>query len=307
MQKIEFTRAVKPRHLKMTIEGLPGTGKTFTALSILTHLTEGGRITVLDTENGRSGEYIGETTKDGVVLNYDTCIIQVATPEMVIEALNVAERNRYNAIIIDTFSAEWAAILQEKDEIVGKKSSNDFTVWGSLSPRHARVISAINAANLHVIMTIRSKIGHEMVPIELENGRKTHEVVEIGLQPIQRPETPYEFSFRGVIDHAHDMRFAKSPCPELFEKAFNRPGREVATVLKDWLAKGGQLTPPEELKRLCRLKGYSDPQLARFLAQCWDVKATDLADMLSSASPDQIEAARQKLVNAPPNVAYSSN
>ena len=47
-------------------------GKTFSALSILTHLAE--KIAVLDTENGRAGEYIGEETRDGVVLIYDSFI-----------------------------------------------------------------------------------------------------------------------------------------------------------------------------------------------------------------------------------------
>jgi hypothetical protein len=298
MSKIQFTRAVKPRFLKMTIEGLPGTGKTFSALSILTHMTD--RIAVLDTENGRAGEHIGEKTEDGVVLIYDTCITSEASPEKVIEAIHVAEQAGYGAIVIDSFSSEWGAILQEKDEITRKNPKQEFYVWGKLSPRHARVITAINAANLHVILTIRAKIGHEVFTVESDGGKKSTEVVEIGLQPIQRPETPYEFSFRGIIDREHDLTFLKSPCPELFEQAFNKPGREVAAALKAWLAKGGQLAPAEELKRLCRLKGYSDLKLAAWLSKFWEREEADLSDMLSEAQPEQIEMAIKKFMKDVP-------
>ncbi|MCI0393249.1 MAG: ATP-binding protein [Acidobacteria bacterium] len=301
MSKIQFTRAIKPRFLKMTLEGLPGTGKTFSALSILTHLTD--RIAVLDTENGRAGEYIGEETKDGVALIYDTCVTSETSPERVIEAIHVAEQAGYGAVVIDSFSSEWGALLQEKDEATRKNPKQEYTIWGKLSPRHARVITAINAANLHVILTIRAKIGHEMVTVESEGGKKSTEVVEIGLQPIQRPETPYEFSFRGIIDREHDLTFMKSPCPELFEQTINRPGKEVATILKAWLAKGGQLTPAEELKRLCRLKGYSDLALAKWLAQFWSVEQADLSDMLSNAQPDQIQTAVKKFLDVRVNGA----
>jgi hypothetical protein len=283
----------------MTIEGLPGTGKTFSALSLLTHLTD--RIAVLDTENGRSGEYIGEETRDGATLIYDTCIVSETSPEQIIEAINVAEHEGYGGLVIDSFSAEWGALLQEKDDIVRKSRQKDFYVWGTLSPRHSRVIQAVNAANLHIILTIRAKIGHEVFTVESDGGKKSTEVVEIGLQPIQRPETPYEFSFRGIIDHEHDLTFAKSPCPELFEQAFNRPGQDVATTLKAWLTKGGQPTPAEELKRICRLKGYSHLKLAGWLSRYWGVDEGDLSDMLSAAEPKQIEAAIKKFMDVPVN------
>jgi hypothetical protein len=60
----------------------------------------------------------------------------------------------------------------------------------------------------------------------------------VGMAPITRDTTPYEFDVIGVLSDDHTMRIEKTRCPALDGNSYHKPGADVAKVLMDWLSDG---------------------------------------------------------------------
>ena len=58
---MSFSKAIRQRvKIKVAISGPSGSGKTYSALKLATGLADGGKIAVIDTENGRASMYSDE-------------------------------------------------------------------------------------------------------------------------------------------------------------------------------------------------------------------------------------------------------
>ena len=79
--------------------GKSGGGKTYSALKLAKGL--GGKICVIDTENGRASHYADEFDFDVIDLN------PPFSPARYIEAIKTAQDAGYKAIVIDSISHEW--------------------------------------------------------------------------------------------------------------------------------------------------------------------------------------------------------
>lgn len=227
-----FKKATKVQaKLRLAIAAPPGGGKTWTALTVAKHL--GGSVALIDTEHGSASKYAN-------VFDFDTMELDNFSLDNYIAAIKAAEAAGYDILIIDSLSHAWVGAggaLEEVDRLKqASRSGNAFTDgWGKVTPKHNRLIDTILAVRMHVIATMRQKMSYEL---ETVNGR-SNTPVKKGLAPIQREGMEYEFDIIGEMDPVDNtMRISKTRCPELAGKVFEKPGQELAAILKVWLSDG---------------------------------------------------------------------
>lgn len=234
---MKFERATKTQsRLRMALIGPSGSGKTYSALSIAKHL--GSRIAVIDTERGSASKYADE-------FEFDCLELATFAPQNFIEAIQAADAAGYDVLVIDSLSHAWigkgGSLEQHDKEVDKQKVKNSFTAWREVTKNHSALIDAILQSRCHVIGTMRSKTAHVQ---EEENGRKV--VRKIGMEAIQRDGMEYEFDVVGDLDWSHKLTISKTRCRKLDGEVIEKPGREIAEVLKRWLSDGAADTTEQE-------------------------------------------------------------
>ena len=232
-----FERATKYQSkLRLALCGIAGSGKTYTALSIATHMAGDKRIAVIDTERGSARKYSDD-------FDFDVQELTSFSPDHYIAAIADAEAADYGVLIIDSLSHAWMGrdgILEIKDRIdKAKPNSNGFTNWRSVTPQHNALIDTILDTRLHIIATMRAKMAYAVT--QNENGKT--KVEKLGMEPIQRDGLDFEFDVVGDLNETNDLIIGKTRCSALKGRVFNEAGADVAAILNDWLATG--ITPPE--------------------------------------------------------------
>jgi hypothetical protein len=124
--------------------------------------------------------------------------------------------------------------LDQVDAITARsKSNNSFAAWRQVSPMHNRMIDAMLAAPIHIMVSMRVKT--EWV---LEKDERTGKTVprKVGLAPVMRDGVEYEFDVCGDMDLENTLVITKSRCPDLSGQVIRKPGDEMAATLARWLA-----------------------------------------------------------------------
>lgn len=213
----------------MALAGPSGSGKTFTALTLAAAL--GNAVAVIDTERGSASKYAD-------LFEFDVMELDAPYhPDRYIEAINEASKAGYDVLVIDSLSHAWNGQggLLEIVEQIGKRSKggNSFAAWADATPIQNRLINAILNANLHLIVTMRSKQDHVQ-----ERDEKTGRTVvrKIGMAPVQRDGMEYEFDVACDLDTDNTLIVTKSRCPALSGAVISKPGKAVAETLQSWLA-----------------------------------------------------------------------
>lgn len=237
---MQFKKATKNQSkLRMAITAPPGGGKTWTALALAKFL--GGRVALVDTEHGSASKYAD-------TFDFDSMELDSFALDTYIAAIKTAEEAGYDILIIDSLSHAWVGAggaLEEVDALKkASKSSNAFTEgWSRVTPKQNKLIDTILASRMHIIATMRQKMSYEL---ETVNGR-TNTPVKKGLAPIQREGVEYEFDIIGEMDPVdNSMRISKTRCPALVGKSYEKPGKELAAILKAWLDDGAPAAPKSE-------------------------------------------------------------
>ena len=187
-----FTKATKTNSkLRLAITGTAGSGKTYGALLIAQGL--GGKIAMIDTENGSGNVYAD-------LCDYDICNLSAPyDPRRYVQCIHEAEQAGYNVIIIDSISHEWngeggCLDLHTKESAGGK---NSFAAWAKVTPLHNFFLQAILASSCHIIATIRSKADYII--------NDNRQVQKVGIAPIQRDGVEFEF---GTVFDVNDKHLA---------------------------------------------------------------------------------------------------
>jgi hypothetical protein len=237
---VAFKKAIKEQvKLRLAIDGLAGTGKTFSSLSIASALAKlirargdgEGRIAVIDSERGSASLYADK-------FDFDVDELESFSPLAYVERIKEAERLGYDIIIGDSISHAWSGkdgALEQKDEIAARSSSgNTWTAWRSVTPRHNALVDAMLQCKAHFIATMRQK----MEFAQQSNGNKT-EIVKLGLAAIQREGMEYEFTLVGDMDHTHTLKISKSRIDTVaLGEQVEKPGEAFARRLYEWLMSG---------------------------------------------------------------------
>ncbi len=189
--------------LRATLDGPTKSGKTFDALAIavnlLSTLKDTGslvgneKIILIDTEDGRAKHYAD-------VFKFDHYNLYDFSPESYIDTLKGAAEDNYSITIVDQISHEWsgkngALELKNNAELLSGGKLNSWTAWNQITPRHNNFIETLVRHPSHLICTMRSKMDH--VQEQDETGK--WKIRRVGMEPIQRDTTPYEFDVEGSI------------------------------------------------------------------------------------------------------------
>lgn len=238
-----FEKATRKKaKLRMALTGVSGAGKTLGALYIASGITGGNwdKIALIDTEHERARFYADRSD-----LNTGSFLYAPMSPpysperykQLVTEA--AAAVGPDGVVIVDSLSHAWnneGGVLEIKDKIAGQQGKNSYTAWSEAGKYQNDLINTILAVDCHTIVTMRSKMEYAMQ----ENERGKMQPVKIGLAPVQRDDTEYEFDI--VLDIARNHIAAASKDTTFLDKFGAVITPELGVQLKNWLDSG---TEPE--------------------------------------------------------------
>jgi hypothetical protein len=279
---LRFVPAERRRALaRLALIGPSGSGKTYSALQIAAGLARElglSRIGLIDSERGSALKHAGK----GV--DFVTLPLESFAPRIYVEAIRAAAEARLEVLIVDGLSQAWAGrdgALEMVDQATARsRSGNSFAAWREVTPEHNRLVDALTAAPMHLIVTMRAKT--EWVLEDVDNGRggSSKAPRKVGLAPIQRDGLEYEFDVVGDLTLAHDLLVSKSRC-ELFDRAtIARPGRELGAQLGAWLNEGA---PEPQVPAVAQPAPAAAPRPRRARAERAAGRAVDQAPEQSDA------------------------
>lgn len=233
----------KQAKLRLALAGPSNSGKTLTALLLAIYIARKvgkGRVAVIDSERGRSRMYAGYPLPDGSTLEFDVDdSLPNFSPESYVKALRQAEAEKYDVVVVDSTTHEWAGtggILEKVDNAAA--GGNKWAGWRVGTPAHQAFLDAMLSLRLHVIGTMRTKT--EWVLETNDKGKQAPKA--IGTAPVQREGIEYEWDFFGLIDRDHRLTVNKTTVLGIPDgKVFPMPGEDLADLFVQWLAKA-----PEE-------------------------------------------------------------
>ena len=239
--------------LRLGITGPAGSGKTYGALQVAFGI--GGRIVLIDTENGSGDLYAG-------LGEYDVCTLEAPyTVQKYLEAINLCEKSGYSVIIIDSLSHAWAGsggLLDMQGNLVDNSRMNAFSAWRKVTPLHNKLVDAMLSSKSHIIATMRSKTEY----IQVENERGKSEIKKVGLAPVQRDGMEYEFGLIFDLGMNHMCTVSKDRTG-LFDGQVFTLTQETGEKLKEWLNTGKDYGAVKELYNLYLARYENDAEKAK--------------------------------------------
>lgn len=189
----------------IALSGLSGCGKTFGALKLARGLVgETGRVLVADTENSAVFYKNNETFTTGLIkprVKPDGSAAYFWRDFL--DAIAAAEK--FDCFVIDSFSAFWESILDLKSDI-DAGGGNSFANWKLPTTCYNKAFSALRTLNKPVICTFKLKTEYQ-IGLD-ERGKGT--VREVGLAPIARSESVYNFDLWFNVGRDHKIESTKS-------------------------------------------------------------------------------------------------
>jgi AAA domain len=231
---IQIRRAQRRKaKLRLALIGPTGSGKTFSALRLAFGI--GGRVGVIDTENGSADLYADLGDYDVITLE------KPYTVEAYREAIAAFEDAGHEIIVIDSLSHAWQGTggLLERQGQIEKRLGNSFSAWREITPQHRALVEAMLTSSAHIIMTLRVKT--EYVIETNEKGKQAPR--KIGLAPIFRDGIEYETSVTLDIDADHRATASKDRT-RLFDGFYDLITERTGQRLRSWLEQGAEVPPP---------------------------------------------------------------
>lgn len=223
--------------LRMALTGVSGAGKTLGALYIAFGLTgDWSKIAVIDTEHERARMYANRTDLETGKFLYCPLYPPYTAERytaLVKEAASVVGPD--GVVIVDSFSHAWnneGGVLDVKDRIAAQQGKNSYTAWNEAGKVQNSLVNTILAVDCHTIVTMRSKMEYVMQ----ENERGKTQPVKVGLAPVQRDDTEYEFDI--VLDIARSHIATASKDVTFLDKYGEIITPELGRQLKAWLDDG---------------------------------------------------------------------
>jgi hypothetical protein len=240
---MEFKKAVKTKSwLRLAIDGVSGSGKTYTAIAIGIGMAEvlGGRVALVDSEHGSAALYADR-------FDFDTLNLMKFQIEDYIEALNAAAAAQYPVVIIDSTSHAWDALVERVERIASQTcGGNTWRAWGEGTPLQKKLIEAMLNYPGHVIVTCRSKTEYSVQ--KDKEGRTT--IKKVGTAAVQRQGFEYEFTMAMTMDANHVGLVTKDRTSKFQDQFIEKPGKELGKQLIEWLNEGAE-PPPKTIEQKC--------------------------------------------------------
>jgi hypothetical protein len=227
MSGIQIRKAQRAKAwVKLVIDGVSGSGKTYSALQIARGLGENPIL--IDTENG-SGELYSH------LYPYDYIrLTPPFTPAKYVEAIDAAIRNGNDVIIIDSTSHCWKYILQYKESLDTANPKAGFTNWAKAKSLFDECKTALLQCPAHIICTLRA--GSEYAESYDAKGNKKFD--KVGTKPIAEPDLEYEFTLALRIERSHLATATKDRTERFDIAAPFTPSPTTGRILREWLNEG---------------------------------------------------------------------
>jgi hypothetical protein len=298
----EVKRAKRQRRpLKVCLEGLSGTGKTYTMLRLMFEMKRRGigkRIVVGDSENESAGLYDGLLV-DGERWEFETVAIprDKQTPAGYTELYRFLVGEGFDLIGIDSMTHAWHGALNRIDQIAAAGPKNDkHSAWAKVTPEQQEMIQTLTDTRAHLVCTMRVKGEYERVE---ENGRT--KIKKVGMKADQRDNTDYEFDAvvrldKGDLPTDHVAAVEKvRGCTTMDGRRGVNPGPDFWKPLLDWWLEAPPLVPLHEQHVEAIRKTETEEQLKNSFGAAWKDR-----DRMTKVELDQVVAAKdaQKLVIA---------
>ena len=236
LQKAQRKQAV----IKMGLQGVSGSGKTYSALLLAKGLVrDWDKVAVIDSENHSADLYAH--LGDYSVVN----ISPAFSPAKYIEAISLCESAGMEVIILDSISHEWdgaGGILDIHSAMMG----NSFTNWSKVTPLHNSFVNKILQSPAHIIATIRSKQDYVLSE---RNGKMVPE--KVGLKGVTRDGMDYEFTIVLDLDLKHQATASKDRTGLFMDKAQFMITEETGKTIKEWCNAGINLGDIEVMIDQC--------------------------------------------------------
>lgn len=223
--------------LRLALAGPSGAGKTLSALLLAYGITDDwSKIALIDTEHGRSKFYANRSDfKTGEFL-YQEMIAPYSPDKYISMVKEGAEAvGEDGVVIVDSFSHAWdneGGVLDIKSSIAQRQGKNDYTAWDEAGKIQNNLVNSILSVNCHTIITMRAKMAYAME----QNDKGKMMPVKLGLAPVQRENTEYEFDI--VLNIARNHIASASKDTTFLDAWSGVITSELGKSLKEWLDDG---------------------------------------------------------------------
>lgn len=242
----EVTRAKSKARIAVT--GPSGAGKSLSSLYLGYGISgDWSKVALIDTEHER-GRFYADRTDLGTGRFLYAALTPPYSPQRYIEYVRSAAEavGEDGVIIIDSFSHAWdneGGVLEIKSQIAQQKGKNDYTAWDEAGKIQNQLVNVILSVPCHTIITMRAKMAYAM---EL-NDKGKNVPVKIGLAPVQRDNTEYEFDICFQISRDHIATVSKDTT--FLDGWSGVITSELGKQLNEFLAQGIELPKCEECGR----------------------------------------------------------
>ena len=239
-------------NLIMSISGVSGSGKTYSALLLAAGLAgPEAKIGFVDTENGRGCMY---ADSPGIMAalpqGYDTIELTAPfSPARYIEAIDEFERAGYRVLVIDSGSHEWEGIGGCTDIAEADKGR-----WNRAKRENKRFVMRLMNSNMHIIVCLRAREKSKIIDKRDSPDGKEH-VIPLGILPVSEKNFPYEMIVSFLVEEK--THFAQPiKLPEQFQAMFSTPKmltKADGEKIRQWNELAPSSDSGEKLKRQSRM------------------------------------------------------
>lgn len=223
--------------LRLALAGPSGAGKTLSALLLAYGITnDWSKIALIDTEHGRAKFYANRSDFGTGEFLYQEMTAPYS-PEKYISMVNEGAEavGEDGVVIVDSFSHAWnnsGGVLEIKENLEGGNSKKSFSAWAEAGKIQNHLVNSILSVNCHTIVTMRTKMAYAIE--QNENGKNVP--VKLGLEPVQRENTEYEFDI--VLNIARNHIASASKDTTFLDSWSGVITSDLGKSLKEWLDKG---------------------------------------------------------------------
>ncbi|MDE5556967.1 MAG: ATP-binding protein [Ruminococcus sp.] len=223
--------------LRLALAGPSGAGKTLSALLMAYGITnDWSKIALIDTEHGCAKFYANRSDFGTGEFLYQEMSAPYS-PDKYISMVNEGAKvvGADGVVIVDSFSHCWdneGGVLDIKSQIAEQPKKNDYSAWADAGKIQNNLVNSVLSANCHTIVTMRTKMAYAME----QNDKGKTVPVKIGLAPVQRENTEYEFDI--VLNIARNHIASASKDTTFLDKWSGVITPELGKSLKEWLDDG---------------------------------------------------------------------
>lgn len=271
--------------LVVGLQGISGSGKTFTALQLAWGLAnyDASKVGFLDTEN-RRGSLYADALRDSKG-NIHRFLIGDLTPPFsparYVEAIREFEKAGVEVLIIDSVSHEWAG--QGGCYDIAKNTTKRLDDWLTAKNEHKKFMSAMLQSSMHIVACIR-----EAPKTDFSDPKNPK---ALGLMPIQESQFVFELT-ASLQMFAEGQGQNVLKCPAELRGILGRGSDYITAMdgkaLREWVD-GARQTDPKVEKFRSRLQSVTEHGLA-YVKDAWKQTPEPVRKALGDGFKQQLEA-----------------